>query len=166
MKRTFHEVRFPVFSSYTIADTKAFDNYANVWDIKSHKFISSLKGHTGLITAIVYGGESSPELILTGSLDNTAKLWCLQTGECLHTYKDQHTEGVLDADLNPSKNLVITGGSDHTAVIFNMASEEKIHTLRGHFCDVNKVRFSPFNDLALTCSIDNTLRVLLLFRNL
>jgi WD40 repeat protein len=46
--------------------------------------IRQMNGHTALITCIVYCPELS--MVITGSRDNTARVWNVTTGECVHVF--------------------------------------------------------------------------------
>jgi len=54
--------------------------------------IGTYKGHCGTVWCIDI--NFSCDKLLTGSADNSVKLWEVQTGECLHTWK--HTGSVRD----------------------------------------------------------------------
>jgi WD40 repeat protein len=58
----------------TLVVAEGFGNNINVWDLKSQKKISTLYGHSGAVTSVVF--RSNNELV-SASMDGTIKLWKL-----------------------------------------------------------------------------------------
>ena len=56
-----------------------------------------MNGHTDRITCIVYCPELSR--VITGSSDETARVWDAATGECVHVLRG-HTDGVKCAAVH------------------------------------------------------------------
>jgi WD40 repeat protein len=59
--------------------------------------IRQMNGHTREINCIVYCSELS--MVITGSHDNTARVWNVATGECVHVLKG-HTDYVMCAAVH------------------------------------------------------------------
>ena len=59
-----------------------------------------------------YNNANMKDLIITGSLDMTAKSWSIETGECLRTYKG-HTGPITCMATDPFGRYLFTGSSDH-----------------------------------------------------
>lgn len=57
------------------------------------------------------------DLVVAGSLDRTAKLWDLATGDCLAVYPG-HSDSVVDADFAPDGAHFVTCSEDGTARIW------------------------------------------------
>ena len=64
-----------------------------------------LTGHTDSIISVAVAGN----IAITGSSDNTAKVWNLTTGECIYTLEG-HKDGLLSVAV--AGNYVITGSYD------------------------------------------------------
>ncbi|XP_078514869.1 F-box/WD repeat-containing protein 7-like isoform X1 [Lissotriton helveticus] len=85
-----------------------------------------LKGHDDhVITCLQFCGNR----IVSGSDDNTLKVWSAITGECVQTLVG-HTGGVWSSQMRD--NIVISGSTDRTLKVWNADSGECIHTLYGH----------------------------------
>src|SRR5712692_2327772 len=69
-------------------------------------------GHTGSVRSVAFSPDG--HLVLTGSVDGTARLWESQTGQPLATYQG-HTDSVFSVAFSPDGHLVLTGSGDRTA---------------------------------------------------
>lgn len=85
-----------------------------------------LKGHDDhVITCLQFSGNR----IVSGSDDNTLKVWSAVTGKCLRTLIG-HTGGVWSSQM--SNNIIISGSTDRTLKVWNADNGQCIHTLTGH----------------------------------
>lgn len=85
-----------------------------------------LKGHDDhVITCLQFCGNR----IVSGSDDNTLKVWSAVTGRCLRTLVG-HTGGVWSSQM--SNNIIISGSTDRTLKVWDANSGECLHTLYGH----------------------------------
>ena len=55
-------------------------------------------------------------MIATGSMDNTSRLWDVETGECLHTLLG-HTAEIVSLDFDTQGQRIITGSFDNTVKV-------------------------------------------------
>jgi tetratricopeptide (TPR) repeat protein len=96
--------------------------------------------------------------VLTGSEDNTARLWDAATGQPLGlpmTHQDQ-----LDAVVfSPDGKTVLTGSHDKTARLWDAATGQPLGLPITHQARVSAVAFSPDSKTVLTGSVDNTARL-------
>lgn len=85
-----------------------------------------LNGHDDhVITCLQFSGNR----IVSGSDDNTLKVWSAVTGKCLRTLVG-HTGGVWSSQM--AGNLIISGSTDRTLKIWDAESGSCKHTLYGH----------------------------------
>lgn len=92
-------------------------------DIRNPKV---LKGHDDhVITCLQFSGNR----IVSGSDDNTLKVWSAVTGKCLRTLIG-HTGGVWSSQM--SGDTIISGSTDRTLKVWDMETGECVHTLLGH----------------------------------
>lgn len=122
-----------------------------------HKMLAEilhLKGHDDhVITCLQFNPESN--LIVSGSDDNTLKVWSSITGKCLRTLTG-HTGGVWSSQLSPN-NIVISGSTDRTLKVWDALSGKCKHTLYGHTSTVRCMALH--GDQVVSGSRDTTLRV-------
>uniref|UniRef100_A0AAZ3SLX4 F-box/WD repeat-containing protein 7 n=1 Tax=Oncorhynchus tshawytscha TaxID=74940 RepID=A0AAZ3SLX4_ONCTS len=106
-------------------------------DITSPKV---LKGHDDhVITCLQFCGD----LIVSGSDDNSLKVWSALTSKCLRTLM--------------SGNIVISGSTDRTLKVWDAESGECVHTLYGHTSTVRCVHLH--DKQVVSGSRDATLRL-------
>ncbi|KAK2712319.1 hypothetical protein QYM36_011117 [Artemia franciscana] len=85
-----------------------------------------LKGHDDhVITCLQFNGSR----IVSGSDDNTLKIWSAIDGKCLKTLTG-HTGGVWSSQM--SDTVVVSGSTDRTLKVWNINTGHCIHTLYGH----------------------------------
>lgn len=85
-----------------------------------------LKGHDDhVITCLQFCGNR----IVSGSDDNTLKVWSAVTGKCLRTLIG-HTGGVWSSQM--AGNVIISGSTDRTLKVWNAETGQCLHTLYGH----------------------------------
>ncbi|KAI9595853.1 WD40-repeat-containing domain protein [Syncephalis fuscata] len=102
----------------------------------------------------IYCVQFDEDKIISGSRDNTIRLWDMATSACVQTLTG-HTASVLC--LQYDKQILVSGGSDAIAIIWNMKTGQRIHTLTGHTDSVLNLCFD--HRFIVTCSKDRTIRV-------
>ncbi|XP_061619794.1 F-box/WD repeat-containing protein 7-like isoform X2 [Phyllopteryx taeniolatus] len=113
--------------------------------------VQVLKGHDDhVITCLQFSGD----LIVSGSDDNTLKVWSAITGKCVRTLTG-HTGGVWCSQMAVA--TVISGSTDRTLRVWNADSGECVHTLHGHTSTVRCVHLH--GNRVVSGSRDTTLRV-------
>lgn len=96
-----------------------------------------LKAHDDhVITCLKFDGRR----VVSGSDDNTLKVWCAATGKLLQTLVG-HTGGVWASQLKD--NIVISGSTDRTVRVWNIDTGACVHVLTGH---TSTVRCLALND--------------------
>jgi WD40 repeat protein len=96
--------------------------------------------------------------IVTGSFDQTARVWDAATGHETLTLKG-HTGPVYSVSFSPDGKRILTGGDDQTAKVWDAATGHVTFTLKGHTAPVLSVSFSPDGTRILTGSDDHTAKV-------
>jgi len=96
------------------------------WRIQPIRTAKILKGHDDhVITCLQFSGNR----IVSGSDDNTLKVWSATTGKCLRTLVG-HTGGVWSSQM--ANNVIVSGSTDRTLKVWNVESGTCVHTLYGH----------------------------------
>eukprot|EP00521_Asterionellopsis_glacialis_P013779 CAMPEP_0195302914 /NCGR_PEP_ID=MMETSP0707-20130614/31917_1 /TAXON_ID=33640 /ORGANISM="Asterionellopsis glacialis, Strain CCMP134" /LENGTH=326 /DNA_ID=CAMNT_0040366297 /DNA_START=33 /DNA_END=1010 /DNA_ORIENTATION=- len=117
--------------------TGSYDSTAILWEVNlPHETatpIRTFKGHSGNISCVVVSIDD--RYLITGSSDNTAKRWNLQTGEELQTFVG-HTNFVTAIALSLDGRLLVTGSADDTAKLWDVehytVGKNPIVTFHGH----------------------------------
>ncbi|NXV51167.1 FBXW7 protein, partial [Uria aalge] len=95
--------------------------------------------------------------IVSGSDDNTLKVWSAVTGECVQTLVG-HTGGVWSSQMRDS--IVISGSTDRTLKVWNADTGECVHTLYGHTKHQSAVTCLQFSSkFVVTSSDDGTVKL-------
>ena len=95
---------------------------------------------------------------LSGSGDNTLRLWNLDTGDCLRVLEG-HTASVYSVAWSPDGQRALSGSVDNTLRLWNLDSGDCLRVLEEHTNTVYSVAWSPDGQRALSGSWDNTLRL-------
>ena len=80
--------------------------------------------------------------IVTGSRDNTAKVWDAKSGAEVLTLKG-HTGRVTSASFSPDGSRIVTGSNDKTAKVWDAKTGAEVLTLKGHTSGFTSASFSP-----------------------
>tara|TARA_B100001123_G_scaffold48600_2_gene49463 strand:- start:127 stop:3696 length:3570 start_codon:yes stop_codon:yes gene_type:complete len=125
-----------------------------------HRFAArlslSLAGHTGRIYCVCFSPDG--KRIVSGSRDNTLKVWDAETGKETLTLKG-HTSIVQSVSFSANGKWIVSGSDDKTLKIWNAQTGQEIRTLKGHFDVVLSVNFSPDGKRIVSGSFDRTLKV-------
>ena len=96
-----------------------------------------LGGHTGVVSSVDYHAASNT--LVTGSYDNTVRLWNLTTGEV--RVLRGHRSDVNDVEISYDGKTVISGSVDKTVRLWDVESGEIRHVLEEHEHIVEDVHF-------------------------
>jgi WD40 repeat protein len=113
-------------------------------------------GHTGYLNSAVFSPDGS--LILTSSVDKTARIWEASSGKLLNTLEG-YLSYVNSAVFSPDGSKILTASNDNNALTWDTKSGKQLNTLEGHTSYLNSAVFSPDGSLILTSSNDNTARI-------
>ncbi|KAF9172417.1 hypothetical protein BGX20_005712 [Mortierella sp. AD010] len=108
------------------------------------------RGHTDGVMCLQFDDS----FLITGSYDNTAKVWDIETGECLRTLKG-HALCVRALHFDEAK--LITGSMDRTLKIWNYHTGQCIRTLQGHTDGVVSLDFD--SRILASGSVDSTIKI-------
>jgi WD40 repeat protein/serine/threonine protein kinase len=116
----------------------------------------SLTGHTQSVNSVAIAPDG--RTALSGSGDQTLKLWELASGKELRTFTG-HTGRVSSVAITPDGQTALSGSVDKTLKLWDLASGKEIRTLTGHTQSVNSVAIAPDGRTALSGSQDGTLKL-------
>jgi WD40 repeat protein len=125
------------------------------------KPIRTFQGHTNYVESVTFMPDG--KTVLSGSLDNTLKLWDIETGQEIHTLSG-HTGWIMSAvafkegDTALAKdNRVLSGSYDKTIKLWDSKTGQVLDTFEGHARAIFSVALSPNGKTAISASGDNTL---------
>jgi hypothetical protein len=121
-----------------------------------HEELLTLKGHADDVFSVAFSPDG--KRVVTGSNDNTAKIWDAANGTELLTLNG-HGSGVRSVAFSPDGRRVVTGSFDKTAKLWDGQSGQELLTLKGHADGVFSVAFSPDGRRVVTGGGDKTAKI-------
>lgn len=115
-------------------------------------FIRTLQGHTHSVRAIA----AHTDTLVSGSYDNTVRVWRISTGETVHVLQG-HTQKVYSVVLDVERNRCISGSMDSAVKIWDLESGTCLHTLYGHSVLVGLLDLR--DERLVSAAADSTLRI-------
>ncbi|HEX3998170.1 MAG TPA: protein kinase [Pirellulales bacterium] len=132
-------------------------NGARLWDIATGR-----QRMTFTPNGAVASARFSPDgtRIVTGSWDNSAKIWNVKTGHA-ELKLVGHRGYVNSAEFSPDDKgkWVLTASDDGTARIWDAQTGKCLREFKGHQANVTSATFSPDGKYVLTASGDKTARL-------
>jgi translation initiation factor 3 subunit I len=147
--------------------TCAKDHTPSVWYADNGERIGTYEGHNGTVWCIDVNFDSTR--LLTGGADNMCKLWNVETGQCLNTWK--HTAPVRDARFAMGDKRFLTVldnimGNIATIFVWELDLKDLANTpdcptltITGHTNKVLRALWGPINRSIFSASDDTTIRV-------
>jgi len=125
-------------------------------DVKKESPVFVQLGHSAQVNSVAFSPDG--KLALSGSHDNTLRLWDVATGRELRTFTG-HSGDVSSVAFSPDGKLALSGSDDQTLRLWEVETGKEIRIFTGHSYSVNSVAFSPDGRFALSGSDDKTLRL-------
>jgi len=116
----------------------------------------TMKGHSDWVDACAFSPDGA--LIVSGSLDNTLKIWDVRTGKVLRTLK-AHLNHVLSCAFSSDGVTVVSGSADNTVKLWDARTGKELWTLEGHSGEVYGCAVSPDGNTVVVGLEDNTLKL-------
>jgi WD40 repeat protein len=122
-----------------------------VWELQK-----TLAAHTDWVRCLSFTPDN--QTLISGSFDQSIKLWNMSDGKMLHDLQDHH-KGVFALAVSADGQTLASGSWDETIKLWNISSGLLISNLSGHTASVRSLATSPDNQLLVSGSFDNTVRV-------
>ena len=110
-----------------------------------------LSGHSDYVRSLAFSPDGTS--LVSGSSDDTIKLWDVQTGGIVKTFYG-HTAYVSSVSISEDCTVIASGSADKTIRLWNIQMEECYHVIMQQGC-VDYLRFSPRNSQCLISVSDN-----------
>ncbi|WP_202921038.1 protein kinase domain-containing protein [Anatilimnocola aggregata] len=137
------------------AGTSAKPEYVSLWDAQSGQRRGGLQGHADAVISVRF--SRSGESLLTGSYDNTARLWNL-ADRTSRTFRG-HDWWVWSAEFSPDEKQIVTASQDGSAIVWTLATGKASPPFLGHTGPVFAASFAPDGRTIASASYDK--RILL-----
>ncbi|QRW11547.1 hypothetical protein RhiLY_10546 [Ceratobasidium sp. AG-Ba] len=98
--------------------------------------------------------------IVSGSADDTVRIWNARTGQPAGKPLKGHTASVMSVNYSPDGAYIVSGSVDHTVRIWDARTGQPAEKLlEGHTSSVLSVDYSPDGSYIVSGSADDTVRI-------
>ncbi|MGB3508184.1 MAG: VWD domain-containing protein [Microcoleaceae cyanobacterium] len=118
--------------------------------------VRTLTGHSGVVFSVAISPDR--QTMVSGSGDNTIKVWNLATGSLKATLTG-HSNGVEYVVISPDGQTIVSGSADKTIKVWDLATGSLKATLTGHSNAVISVAISPDGQTIVSGSGDGLIKV-------
>ena len=136
------------------APQRGFEWY--YWQRQMHLELRALRGHTGPILAVAYSPDG--RRIVTGSADNSARVWDSETGQELFPLTG-HSDSVRSVAFSSDGQRIVTGSWDRTIRVWEAATGRPLRSIVANGKEVFSVAFSPDGQRIVSGGQEETARV-------
>jgi WD40 repeat protein len=127
-----------------------------VRDAHTGKQLAVFEGHTNGVLSVTFSPDGTH--ILSGSRDQTVRVWEARTGKQLSVIKG-HTDEVNSVAFSPDSKRIVSGSDDTTVRMWDAYTGKQLSVLEGHTKLVLSVAFSPDGAHIVSGSSDRTFRI-------
>ncbi|MBE9112338.1 serine/threonine protein kinase [Nodosilinea sp. LEGE 07298] len=120
------------------------------------QLVQTLMGHQSWVMAAAFNPQQP--VLVSGSLDDTLRVWNWQSGDLLHSLKG-HARGVNDVAIDRRGQVLVSCGDDATIKVWSLGDGTLRHTLKGHLRDVTAIALGSDSSLLASASEDGTLKL-------
>ncbi len=154
--------------------TAGYDRSIQVWDptkVRPFDFDAAVQGdqvpsqeylkfeeHTGPVRSVRFAGNG--KLIVSGAQDNAVKVWDLESGRAIKTFRG-HDSAVRDCHMTNDGRSLLSCSEDQKTIRWSVDDYAEIQTLNGQKLDGHRdailsAQFTPDGSQVLTTSRDRS----------
>jgi len=136
----------------TLIASGSADKTIKVYDVEKGYFTHSFRGHSGIITALKFHPDSYRLQLVSGSEDNSVRVWDLVSNNC--KILSDHMSQVTAIDFSKSGWELVTASRDKVVIVWNMRTFAKqktipvydpIESIQLHFGKLDFVQQTDYN---------------------
>ena len=116
----------------------------------------TMRGHDRWVSAVAFSPDG--KLIISGSGDDTLKIWDAHTGKEKLTLRADG-KGVTALAVSRDGNYLASGHWNKTIKIWELPGGKELFTLRGHKESITSVAFSLDGKRIVSGSADDTMKI-------
>jgi WD40 repeat protein len=131
-----------------------FDKMINLYELKTGTKIRTFKGHSDYILSVDF--SPAGKSIISGSIDKTIKLWDVESGDEINTFR---CPAVTSVKFTPDGKQILSGDGKKTLILWDIESSKKVRTFRGHSDTIWEVDISPNGKYALSGCEDKKIKL-------
>ncbi|WP_445638573.1 WD40 repeat domain-containing protein [Nostoc sp. DSM 114161] len=124
--------------------------------LKDTEPLHTLMGHSHIVCSLAISRDG--KLVVSGSWDQTIKIWELESGKLLHTLKG-HRDRVYAIALSPDEQIIASGSADKTIKLWHVQTGELLATFTGHGNIVTALAFTASGEMLVSGSLDKTIKI-------
>jgi len=151
------------------------DNTLRLWDSASGKCVcifgeddellfeeddeisdDTVDAHSGSVTCAAI--SPCGKYCISGSSDNTLRLWEAASGKCLHIFRE-YNDIISCCAVSPDGKFCVSGSLDKTLRLWDLNTKECLRSFEGHSDSVYAIVFCPDGKHILSGSWDRSLRL-------
>jgi len=122
----------------TGGDSKDLKEFIKIWDAKTGKLFTNLKGHTEQVYCLAWTADGST--LISGSFDHSIRTWNTTTWQQIHVLTG-HTLAVRGIAISPNGLILASASWDYTARLWNLENGMPIGLPLQHPNNVQCVSF-------------------------
>ena len=118
----------------------------------------AIQGHTDSVNSVAFSPDG--RVIVSGSSDQTIRVWDAQTGGQVSKPLQGHTNAVNSVAFSQDGRYIVSGSGDHTIQVWDAQIGGQMSSpLEGHTTPVSSIAFSPDGKYIVSGSNDRTIRL-------
>ncbi len=149
------------FRPQSPSTAESSEGVVRLYDVASWQELRRFDGHKELVRGVAFSPDG--RLALTGSIDQTMRLWDVETGREVRVFKHGGWLSeckVLSVAYAPNGQFVVSGNNDRTIRLWDVNTGQEVRRFLGHEHTIPCIVFSPDGRRLLSAGCeDNTVRL-------